>query len=193
MPSLPVRAHAVLDYWTDLGPDGWYAGGDALDADIRTRFEEDWNAARAGKLRGWNCSVQGMLATLILTDQFPRNMFRGSAKAFATDDQARALSIRAWMQQKDMQVDEPLRQFFYMPMMHSESPFDQDRCVCLMKARMPETGASNLLHARAHREIIRRFGRFPYRNAALGRHSTPAEADFMENGGYGEIVRALGG
>ena len=90
-----------------------------------------------------------------------------------------------------MKIDEPARQFFYLPLMHSENLCDQDRCVRLMKERMPETGAGNLLHARVHREIIRIFGRFPYRNVALGRSSNPAEADFIAKGGYAALLRDL--
>ncbi|MCB1388922.1 MAG: DUF924 domain-containing protein [Rhodobacteraceae bacterium] len=192
MPINP-RAEAILAYWQDLGPEGWYAGGEALDREIRSRFEGDWNTAAQGGNSDWMHCPEGMLAYLILTDQFPRNMFRGSGKAFSTDPLARRVAHYAWQNGADLRIDEPIRQFFYLPLSHSESPFDQDRCVALTKARMPETGAGNLLHARAHREIIRRFRRFPFRNEALGRASTPAEIDFLQNGGYGAIVRALGG
>ncbi|GAB4260628.1 MAG: DUF924 family protein [Pararhodobacter sp.] len=191
--DLPHAAQEILDYWAGIGPQGWYAGGDALDAEIRDRFEDTWNRAAQGGLRDWLCTAPGMLAYLILTDQMPRNMFRGTAKAFATDAKARAVAIRASMQNHDLAIDEPIRQFFYLPLMHSENRADQDRCVSLMKARMPVTGAPNLLHARAHREVIRRFGRFPYRNAALGRETSAAERAFLDQGGYGAIVRALGG
>jgi uncharacterized protein (DUF924 family) len=92
-----------------------------------------------------------------------------------------------------MKIDEPARQFFYLPLMHSENLADQDRCVRLVLTRLPETGVSNLLHAKAHREVIRRFGRFPHRNAALGRSDTPAEAAFLASGGYGAVVREIKG
>ena len=187
--TLPPRARDILDYWTGIGPDGWYAGGEALDAEIRTRFEGDWHEAHAGGLRPWLGSAPGLLAYLTLTDQFPRNMFRGEARAFATDRLALEASIRAVQHGFDLRIDGTLRQFFYLPMMHSEYGVDQDRCVALFTARMP---GDNLLHARAHREVIRRFGRFPFRNAALGRVSTPEEEDFLSQGGYGAIVRSLG-
>jgi uncharacterized protein (DUF924 family) len=92
-----------------------------------------------------------------------------------------------------MRIDEPARQFFYLPLMHSECLSDQERCVRLMMTRMPETGAENLVHARAHREVIRRFGRFPYRNDALDRPTQGAEARFLEEGGYGAMVREMRG
>jgi len=193
MPSLPARAHAILDFWTEIGPPGWYAGGEALDTRIRDIFLADWHEAAAGGNRSWLSCAEGILAYLILTDQFPRNMFRGDARSFATDAKARTVAMRAWQHQLDLSVAEPMRQFFYLPLMHSETTFDQDRCVCLMASRMPESGATNLLHARVHREIIRRFGRFPYRNAALGRVTTPEEQTFIDEGGYGALVRAFGG
>ena len=189
--TIHPRAQAILTYWHELGPEGWYAGGEALDAEIRTRFEDDWNEAAQGGLSTWMSCPQGILAYLLLTDQFPRNMFRGQGKAFDTDARARKAAHYAWQNQADLRIPEPVRQFFYLPLMHSESMFDQDRCVALMIARLPETGASNVLHACAHREIIRRFRRFPFRNTALGRVSTPAEEDFLNNGGYGAIVREL--
>jgi len=188
---LPTKAAAILQYWTDLGPAGWYDQNDAVDAEIRDRFMDDWIALRAGAYHNWQSCPQGVLAYLILADQFPRNMFRGDARSFATDGRAHAVATRAWQHRLDLKVEEPLRQFFYMPMMHSESSFDQDHCVCLMLSRLPQAGDGSALHARAHREIIRKFGRFPYRNDALGRTSTPAEIAFMTEGGYGEIVRAL--
>jgi Uncharacterized protein conserved in bacteria len=191
--SITSRAETVLRYWTDLGPEGWYAGGEALDSDIRQRFAGDWAEAAAGAYGDWMHCAEGMLAYLILTDQFPRNMFRGSAQAFATDPLARRVAHYAWQNQADLKIDEPVRQFFYLPLSHSESPFDQDRCVALTKARMPQTGEGTLLHARAHREVIRRYRRFPFRNEALGRVSTPEEQAFLASGGYGAIVRELGG
>lgn len=189
---MPPRAAAILDYWTNLGPEGWYVGGAALDAEILKKFLGDWNVAANGGAQSWQSSAEGMLAYLILTDQMPRNMFRDTAQAFATDPKALAVASRAWRHGTDLKIAEPLRQFFYMPLMHSESVFDQQRCVSLIASRMSKTGAGSTLHARAHREIIRRFGRFPFRNAALGRDSTADEVAFLTQGGYGEIVRSLG-
>lgn len=182
----------VLNFWLDeLEPKDWYLGGDALDQTIRDRFLDAWHEAMQGAFGLWLTHPSGALAYLILMDQFPRNMFRGTGESFASDQSARAAAKSAIAQDFDLRIDEPARQFFYLPLMHSESLIDQDRAVRLICSRMPEGGAETLLHARAHREIIRRFGRFPFRNDALGRATTPAEAQFIEGGGYGEIVRQL--
>ena len=184
----------ILAYWLDeIGPEGWYAGGDALDADIRDRFEATYVAAREGALSLWLTYPSGTLAYIILMDQFPRNMFRGTSKAFATDKVAMAAAKAAIARGWDMKIDEPARQFFYLPLMHSECLSDQDRAVRLIKTRMPDEGESNLLHAKAHREVIRQFGRFPYRNEALARETPPQEAEYLEKGGYGYTVRELQG
>jgi len=118
-------------------------------------------------------------------------MFRGCGQAFASDRSARAAAKVAITRGWDMKVDEPARQFFYMPLEHSENLCDQDRCVRLIKERMPETGAELLVHAKAHREIIRQFGRFPFRNEALRRETTEPEAKFLKDGGYATIVQAM--
>jgi uncharacterized protein (DUF924 family) len=182
----------VLRFWLDeLTPGQWYVADAAVDDAIRDRFGMAWETAKAGGLKDWCIGPRGSLAYLILTDQFPRNMFRGDAKAFATDALARAATSDAIVKGWDLQIPEPARQFFYLPLEHSEDIGDQDRAVTLVQSAMPETGASTLLHARAHREIIRRFGRFPFRNDALGRKSTSKEIAFMNEGGYGAIVRML--
>jgi len=162
-----------------------------LDDTIRTRFEAAWTAARDGACGLWITAPRSTLAYIILTDQFPRNMFRGDPRSFATDRSARAAAKIAMDRGWDLRVAEPERQFFYLPLMHSENQIDQDRAVRLLCERMPETGAGNLIHAKAHREVIRRYGRFPYRNEALGRSNTPAEDVFLSDGGYGAILREL--
>ena len=182
----------VLDYWLgEVGPEGWFAGGDALDAEVRARFEDLWRAAAEGGLDHWIDGAGPCLAFVVLTDQFPRNMFRGTAKAFSTDAMALAAARAATAAGWDLAAPEPDRQFFYLPFEHSEVIADQDRAVDLFAERMPDTGALTHLHARAHRDIIRRFGRFPFRNAALGRDSSPEEVAFLADGGYGAVVRAL--
>lgn len=182
----------VLQFWlNEVGPTRWYASDAELDAEIRTRFEGLWQQAHNGKLHEWLTKPHNTLAYLILTDQFPRNMFRGEARAFSTDPMARAAAKHAIDLETDLRVDEPERQFFYLPLMHSECVSDQDRCVRKILTRMPETGAENLLHAKAHREVIRRFGRFPYRNAALARCNSAEEDKFLTEGGYGKIVEEL--
>jgi uncharacterized protein (DUF924 family) len=182
----------ILAFWLDeVGPKGWYEVSPALDDTIRERFHADWARARDGGMSLWLTYPSGTLSYIILTDQFPRNMYRGSGEAFATDGIARAAAKMAIDRNWDLRIDEPARQFFYLPLMHSECLADQERCVRLMMTRMPETGPSNLVHARAHREVIRRFGRFPYRNEALARPSHAAEAAFLAAGGYGAMVREL--
>lgn len=187
-----VTVDEVLKYWLDeVGPDGWYAGGEALDRQIRDRFLKAWENASEGAYGLWLTYPNGALAYIILLDQFPRNMFRGGAKSFATDAVALAAAKTAIDRKWDMRIDEPARQFFYMPLMHSENLCDQERCVRLMCERMPETGAANLLHAKAHREVIRQFGRFPYRSAALARPTNPAEDAYLAAGGYGHTVQQM--
>lgn len=182
----------ILAFWLDeVGPKGWYAGGEALDAECRDKFLDVYNRAKDGSLSLWLTYPTGTLAYIILTDQLSRNMFRGTADAFATDGIAMAAAKAAISRGWDMKIDEPARQFFYMPLMHSECLVDQDRAVRLIMSRMPEEGAANLLHAKAHREVIREFGRFPYRNDALSRDTNAAEATYLEQGGYGFTVRQL--
>ncbi|MEM9249268.1 MAG: DUF924 family protein [Pseudomonadota bacterium] len=182
----------VTSYWVDtVGPSGWYKVDPSLDEDIRQRFQPLWEVSAAGGLRNWMCSPQRILGFLILTDQFPRNMFREDGRAFSTDAVARTAAIRSILHNWDLRIPEPQRQFFYLPLMHSEVLEDQERALRLIMTRMPETGALNLLHARAHREVIRQFGRFPHRNADLGRSTSRAEADFLAAGGYGDVVRSM--
>lgn len=189
-----VGPDKVLDFWLDdVGPKGWYDQSNALDKKIRAKFEKSWNDACAGGFSMWLTYPSGALAYIILLDQFSRNMFRGTAKAFASDRMALAVAKQCIDKGWDMKIDEPARQFFYMPLMHSESLADQERCVRLMCERMPEGRANNLLHARAHREVIREFGRFPYRNEALARADTEVEMAYVENGGYSQTVRQLQG
>lgn len=185
-------ATEIIAFWVDeIGPSGWYASTAELDARIRERFGEAWERAAAGAFGDWACDPEKSLAFLILTDQFPRNMFRGSGRAFQTDRTAVCVAKKAIHAGFDMRASEPQRQFYYMPLMHSESLTDQERCVRLMKVRMPQTGAQNLIHAKVHREVIRLFGRFPYRNEALGRVATPQETAYLEAGGYGETLREV--
>ncbi|MDQ2089038.1 DUF924 family protein [Marimonas arenosa] len=182
----------ILRFWLDeVGPEGWYASSETLDAKIRKKFLKTWEAACEGAYSLWLTYPSGTLAYIILLDQFPRNMFRGDAKAYSSDRIALATAKAAIHKGWDLKIDEPARQFFYLPMMHSENLCDQERCVRLMKERMPESGAGNLLHAKVHREIIRQFGRFPYRNDALDRRTTEPETEFVSSGGYGETMRQL--
>lgn len=187
-----TKPEDVLAFWLDeVGEKGWYEADPAIDAEIKRRFMPLWQSAREGALSLWMTYPSGSLAYLILTDQFSRNMFRGKPEAFSMDHAALALSKIAVEKNWDLRIDEPARQFFYLPMMHSECISDQERCIRLLMTRMPETGASNLLHARAHRDVIRKFGRFPFRNEALERRTLETELAFLEGGGYGATVREL--
>lgn len=182
----------VLSFWLDeISQKDWYSGGADLDARIRDKFQTAWQSACDGTFGLWLTYPSGTLAYIILMDQFPRNMFRGKAEAFASDKHARAAAKVAIDRGWDLKIDAPARQFFYMPLMHSENLCDQDRAVRLFLTRMPNKGAEHLLHAKAHREIIRRFGRFPFRNDALARETTTPEAAFIAEGGYGAQVEAL--
>ncbi|MEM8659048.1 MAG: DUF924 family protein [Pseudomonadota bacterium] len=175
---------SLIQFWTDeVGEAGWYKSSDAVDAAIRDRFGALWERGRAmdADPLGGN-----PLAAMILFDQFPRNMFRGQAQAFATDPLARRLARAAIDAGADLATQEPERQFFYMPFEHSEELADQDAAVELIESRT--TSAELLLHARAHRRVIRTFGRFPFRNAALGRETTAEEQAFLEDGAYGGLV-----
>jgi uncharacterized protein (DUF924 family) len=181
----------VLDFWLgEVGEAGWYEPPDGLDGRVRDLFEGTWVAALEGRLGPWMTAPADALAYVILLDQFPRNMFRGDALSFASDRHARAAAKTAIARDWDLRVPAPERQFLYMPLEHSENLVDQDRAVRLFKARMPEAG-DLLLHARAHREQIRTFGRFPSRNAALGRRSTTEEERFLAEGGYRTLVERM--
>jgi uncharacterized protein (DUF924 family) len=181
----------VLEFWLhDVGPKGWYAGGDEIDGLCRERFGDLWQAALDGGLDHWVDGTVGTLAYLILTDQFPRNIHRGTALSFATDARARAAARKAVDAGWDIAAPEPERQFFYMPFEHSEDPEDQALAVRLLGERLA-SDPEMLLHARAHQEVIRRYGRFPPRNAALGRVSTPDEQAYLDQGGYPALVKAL--
>lgn len=171
----------IVTYWLSAGPDKWFSKDDSFDADVRARFLATHEVAMSGALHGWEKSPEGALALVLLLDQFPRNMFRGTPAAFASDETARAVADRALANGFDASVDPQLRSFFYLPFMHSEAIADQERCVALYLAAQDDDG---LKWAREHADIIRRFGRFPHRNAVLGRATTPEEQSFLQAGGF---------
>ena len=180
-----ATAAEVNGFWLDeVGEKGWYDSSAKLDQSIRDRFMETWENA-ATLAPGWIATPEGALAALILTDQFPRNMFRNDPRAFATDRLARSIADIAIGAGFDRRIDPPARQFFDLPFEHSEDLADQDRCIALFDAYMP---GENLAHAKLHRDTIACFGRFPWRNAALGRTPTQAESRVMAAGGYGALV-----
>jgi uncharacterized protein (DUF924 family) len=176
-----ATAADVLAFWRAAGEKKWFAKNDAFDADIKSRFLDTYEAAAAGKLSDWEATPESALALTLVLDQFPRNMFRRDARAFAADATARAVADRALARGFDRQVADELRMFFYLPFEHSETMADQDRCCALFKT----LGNADLLHwAELHADIIRRFGRFPHRNAVLGRTTTPDEKTYLDNDGF---------
>ncbi len=171
----------MLAFWRAAGPEKWFTKNAAFDAEIATRFLQTYVAAAANQLSDWETSVDGALALVIVLDQFPRNMFRGSARAFAADALAREVADRAITRKLDQETKKAERSFFYLPFEHSEKLADQERCVALARAM---GDADTLKWAELHADIIRRFGRFPHRNAALGRATTAAEQAFLDGGGF---------
>jgi uncharacterized protein (DUF924 family) len=179
-PAKPSAADVVA-FWLAAGHERWFEDDAAFDSEIRERFAATYADAAAGLLGGWENSPQGALALVIVLDQFPRNMFRSSARAYAADPLARAVARRAIAKGFDQQIAMPERTFFYLPFEHSEELGDQERSVALMR----ESGdADSLKWAELHADIIRRFGRFPHRNAVLGRATTPEEQAFLDAGGF---------
>lgn len=182
----------VRKFWFEESePSQWYVADEAFDQTIRERFLGTWEWAASGRGDEWWDSPEDMLAHIILTDQFPRNMFRGDGRSFASDRLALRTAQVAVSLDADLRIEEPARQFFFLPMMHSESLADQERGVRMFMLRMPRTGEANLLHARAHRQVIRDFGRFPYRNDALGRATTDRERAYLDAGGYSATLESL--
>lgn len=193
-----TEAEAVLDFWFAGEPDRhrlcWFHADPAIDpasfdAAIRARFGATWEAARLGLLDDWAEAPAGGLALVLVLDQFPRNMHRGTALAFATDERARAVARRALARGFGQALTPVQKMFLYLPFEHSEDLADQDEAVRLTEALGPIPGLSApdaaLDFARRHREVIRRFGRFPHRNAALGRVSTPEELEYLSQPGSG--------
>ena len=181
MNASEVTAAEIVTFWRTAGPKKWFEKDAALDDEIRRRFLAAHEAAAAGTLSAWEQNAEGTLALLILLDQFPRNMFRGQRRAFATDPLARAIAAGALLKGFDAQVPVEMRGFFYLPFMHSEDLADQERCVALYQAA---GDADGLKWAQEHADIIRRFGRFPHRNAVLERASSPEEQAFLDSGGF---------
>jgi uncharacterized protein (DUF924 family) len=171
----------VLAFWRAAGPQKWFRKYSAFDAEIVRRFLATYLAAAAGNLASWEQTAEGALALVIVLDQFARNMFRGEARTFAADPTARAVADRAIARKFDRQFPSSERQFFYLPFMHAEDPADQARCTILAAALDDDNFAN---YARLHADIIRRFGRFPHRNAVLGRITTPEEQEFLDAGGF---------
>jgi len=178
-PALPTPAE-VVRFWREAGPRHWFRRDESFDAEFRRRFLAAHEAAAAGTLHAWLGSAEGALALVLLLDQFPRNAFRGTPRVYATDALARQAADAAIRAGFDHQAEPALRQFFYLPFMHSEALADLERCVVLNEAQ----GGEALRWARHHRDVVARFGRFPHRNAMLGRPSTAEEERFLAEGGF---------
>ena len=174
-----MTAANVLDFWFGQERKRWFEKNPAFDEEIRARFLPLYEKALQGALEDWTGDARGCLALVILLDQFPRNMFRGTARAFAGDERARACARRILEQGWDKAMTPDERTFAYLPFEHSESIEDQELSLQLFE------GNPNHEWARKHWQIIRRFGRFPHRNAALGRPSTPEEIEFLKEPGSG--------
>lgn len=170
----------VVGFWRDSGYAKWFAGGEAFDAECRGRFREAHHAAARREFEHWMASPEGALALLILLDQIPRNVFRDSAHAYATDPLARHYAARAIDAGFDRQAPEDLRLFFYLPFEHSEDIADQRRSLELFDGLGDDNYGK---YAQAHYDVIGRFGRFPHRNRALGRTNTPDEQAWLDAGG----------
>src|SRR5436305_2065103 len=178
---MTAHPNDVLTFWRQAGPGKWFKKVNAFDEAIRLKFEPVHHRAARGEYDAWAETAEGSLALLILLDQFPRNLYRGSAHAFATDPKARAIARAAIDHGFDREVEPGLRAFFYLPFEHSEDLADQEFGIALLA----ETDdADSLKWAVLHRDIIGRFGRFPHRNVALGRVTTPDEQAFLDEGGF---------
>ncbi len=171
----------VLEFWWEAGTNKWFTQDDGFDDECRERFLPAIRAAQAGQLDEWLDTADGTFALIILLDQLTRNVFRGSADAFASDARAVDIARLALKRRFDKAFPKNVRVFFYLPFEHSEDMDDQELSVDLCKA----LGDMNYYHyALIHMDVVRRFGRFPHRNAVLGRTSTPEETAFLENGGF---------
>jgi uncharacterized protein (DUF924 family) len=183
---MPVQPEEILQFWREAGPSRWYRSDDAFDTLIRERFEAAHHAAARGELDDWLETPAGALALVILLDQFPRNLYRGSAHAFATDPLARAAARSAIARGHDQApVAQDLREFFYLPFEHAEELAEQDRAIELFEALGKAKGDPDTAKwAQIHRIIIAQFGRFPHRNRCLGRETTAEEQGFLDGGGF---------
>jgi uncharacterized protein (DUF924 family) len=175
-----ATAKQVVDFWREAGPEKWFEKNDTFDTAFRERFIDTHDAAARGDLDDGAESAEGSLALLILLDQFPRNCFRRTARMYATDPHARRIARKAIAAGHDRAFEGPIRIFFYLPFAHSEDMSDQNEAVRLNAI----VGEEFAKHARGHRDIIARFGRFPHRNAILGRDTTPEEQAFLDKGGF---------
>jgi uncharacterized protein (DUF924 family) len=180
LPATPAAATAVVAFWRQAGPSLWFAKDADFDRQFREAFLGAHEAAARGDLDGWLATADGALALVLLLDQFPRNAFRGTTRMYASDAAARSIAAAAITVGHDLCVTQELRKFFYLPIAHSEDLADQERSAALCKP----LGPPDSVNAERHRDIVKRFGRFPHRNSILGRIMTPDEQNFLDQGGY---------
>lgn len=180
--STQITPSDVVGFWKQAGPTKWFAKDDAFDAEFRRRFHDAHVAAARRELDDWAETAEGALALLILLDQFPRNSFRDTGHAFATDPLARMLAKQALDAGQDLKIEGDIRRFFYLPLQHSEDMADQDRQLELFQTRMAREPDDRW--AEHHHKVIATFGRFPHRNRALGRETTPDEQAFLDADGF---------
>ena len=182
----------ILNFWLDeVGPNFWYSSDDSLDDLIEQKFKETLENILSGGHSLWLTYPSGALAYIIVLDQFSRNIFRGSKSSFAADRIAMSASKQSIKYEFDLKINEPARQFFYMPLMHSENLYDQEKCIRQILQKLPSSGHGLLKHARAHRELIRSYGRFPSRNSQLGRSTTLSEQEYFDHGGYQALLSRI--
>ncbi len=177
----PEVALDFLNFWLSAGPSKWFGGGESFDEECRA-YEALWEAARDGQHDDWAETASGMLSLIILLDQIPRNLFRGQAKQFSTDEKALGLTRTALELGFDKSQMMPVQNFFYLPLMHSEDLKDQQLCCDLIR---PTGSREHYYFALVHMDAIARFGRFPHRNSVLGRETTPEEQAYLKTGGFG--------
>lgn len=175
-----VDPSAVIAFWSEAGPSLWFAKDAAFDRRFRATFIEAHEAACRGEFDHWQKTPGGALALVLLLDQFPRNAFRGTPRMYASDAKALAVARAAIAAGRDRHIDADLRLFFYLPCAHSEVLADQEHSVALCR----DLDANSLAHAEGHRDIVKRFGRFPHRNVILGRATTDEEQRFLDAGGF---------
>lgn len=172
-----VTPDEVVTFWREAGPKKWFAKDDAFDEECRRRFLASWEKAGRGELSAWEDTPEGALALILLLDQMPRNMFRGDPRTWSTDPQALAAAERALDRGFDLKVDPSLQAFLYLPFEHAEDRKAQERSLKLFSILGAE---EQMKYAQHHHDVVMRFGRFPHRNAVLGRESTPEELAFLD-------------
>ncbi|HMJ10173.1 MAG TPA: DUF924 family protein [Polyangiaceae bacterium] len=177
--AVPGEARAVVEFWRQAGPQQWFAKAPDFDRRFRERFLASYEAAARGELDAWLSTPEGALALCLLLDQFPRNAFRGTPRMYVSDERARSVAEAAIHAGHD-RVLGGLAVFVYLPFGHSENLADQERSVALAQ----RLGQPHVEHAQGHRDIVRRFGRFPHRNPILGRSMRPEEQRYLDDGGF---------